>query len=113
MKTGINATKLAIAAFIVPYIFALSPAMLLIDTTVWEVVQIVATSIIGMFGVSMGLEGYCMKKLNIVFRIASILAGLLLIYPGTITDIIGIVIVAGIMVEQYVTTKTKKAVAAE
>ncbi len=113
MKTGINATKLAIAAFIVPYIFALSPAMLLIDTTVWEVVQIVATSVIGMFGVSMGLEGYCMKKLNIVFRIAAILAGLLLIHPGTITDIIGIVVVAGIMVEQYVATKAKRAVTAE
>lgn len=110
MKTGVNATKLAIAAFIVPYIFALNPAMLFIDTNAWEVIQIVATSVIGMFGVSMGLEGYCLKHLNPVFRIVSVIAGLLLIYPGTVTDIIGIVIIALIIVEQIITTKNKKTV---
>ena len=59
MKTGINATKLAIAAFIVPYIFAYSPAMLFVNvTSVWEVIQIVLSALLGIFGVAAGLEGF-------------------------------------------------------
>ena len=53
MKTGINATKLAIGAFIVPYIFCLNPAMLLIDVTAFGIIQIVITSLVGIFGVLM------------------------------------------------------------
>ena len=109
MKTGVTATKLAIAAFIIPYVFALSPAMLFIDTEWYEVVQIVVTSIIGMYGVAMGLEGFCVKHINILFRILSVLAGLLLIYPGLITDIIGIVVIGGIVLFQYLGEKSVKA----
>ena len=58
MKTALTATKLAIAAFIVPYVFALNPAMLFIDTTVWEVALICITSLVGIFGVSAALEGH-------------------------------------------------------
>ena len=65
LKTGIQATKLAITAFIVPYIFAYSPSMLLIDTTVGEVIRIAITSLIGMFGVSAGLEGYMLSLIHI------------------------------------------------
>ena len=57
MKTGVTATKLAIAAFIVPYIFAMNPAMLFIDATAWEVVQITLTCCMGMLGVCAGLMG--------------------------------------------------------
>lgn len=59
LRTGVTATKLAIAAFIIPYIFALNPAMLIIDTPALEVITVVATSLIGMFGVAIGMEGYC------------------------------------------------------
>lgn len=63
MKTGINATKLAIAAFIVPYIFAYSPAMLFVNvTSVWEVIQIVLSALLGIFGVAAGLEGFVLRK---------------------------------------------------
>ena len=51
LKTGINASKIAIAAFIIPYIFVMNPAILLIDTTVALAIQIIITSIIGMFGI--------------------------------------------------------------
>lgn len=97
MKTGVNATKLAIAAFIVPYIFAMNPAMLFIDATAAEVVQIIITSCAGMLGVCMGLMGYFVCPLNIVFRCASILGGLLMIIPGTVTDIIGLVLVLAVI----------------
>ena len=109
MKTALNATKLAIAAFIVPYVFAYSPALLFIDTNVLQVIQIALTSLIGIFGVSAGLEGYVFRKTNIIERIILIGGGLLLIYPGTLTDIIGIVAVLGVGVLQYITKKRAKA----
>ncbi|MBE6936516.1 MAG: TRAP transporter permease [Ruminococcaceae bacterium] len=100
LKTGVNATRLAITAFIVPYIFAFNPAMLFIETTPLEVVQIIVTSIIGIFGISAGMEGYMftrMKWYEIIFVIAG---GLMLVYPGLITDVIGIVIIAAIVLLQ-------------
>ena len=109
MKTAVNATKLAIAAFIVPYVFAYSPALLLIDTNVLQVIQISITALIGIFGVSSGLEGYVFKKASIIERIILIGGGLLLIYPGTLTDIIGIAAVLGVTVFQYMSKKRAKA----
>ena len=73
MKTGINATKLAIAAFIVPYIFAYSPAMLFVNvTSVWAVIQIVLSALLGIFGVAAGLEGFMLRKMNLLFRLICI-----------------------------------------
>ena len=92
MRTALNASKLAIGAFLIPYIFCLNPAMLLIDTNVPEFVMIIITSVIGMFAISAAIEGYMTTSLNPVFRIVLAAAGLMLIYPGTVTDIIGIVI---------------------
>jgi TRAP-type uncharacterized transport system fused permease subunit len=110
MKTAVNATKLAIAAFIIPYIFAMNPAMLLIDTDVVSFILIVVTSAIGMFGVSMGLEGYMAGHLNWALRILSIVGGLLLIYPGVVTDIMGVAVVGVIVAIQM--AKSKKQAAA-
>ncbi len=100
MKTGVNATKLAIAAFIIPYILALNPAMVFVDTTVLEVISIVITSLVGMFGLSMALEGFFRGSLSAPLRILSAVGGLLLIYPGIVTDLIGIVLVGGVIALQ-------------
>ncbi|MBR5236536.1 MAG: TRAP transporter permease [Clostridia bacterium] len=105
MKTAITATKLAIGAFIVPYIFALNPAMLFIDTTPLAVIQISITSLIGMFGISAALEGYLFSNMPWYQRIAAAVGGLLLIDPNPTTDIVGIVIVAAIVVLQFITRK--------
>ncbi len=109
MKTGITATKLAIAAFIVPYIFALSPSMLFVDTVWYDVVLICITSIIGMFGLSMGLEGYTLGHIDIPFRIVSVVGGLLLIYPGLVTDFIGLALVSFVVVRQLIRKRSSKA----
>ena len=90
MKTGINATKLAIGAFIVPYIFCMNPAMLLIDVTVWGMIQIIVTSFVGMFGVASALEGYMLDNLHWTGRILAAAGGLLMMIPGSVTDFIGI-----------------------
>ncbi len=105
MKTAFTATKLAIGAFIVPYVFALNPAMLFIDTTVWEVILICITSCIGIFGVSASLEGYFFHNMTWYERILSAVGGLLLIYPGLVTDLIGLGLVAIVLVIQLLTKK--------
>ena len=101
MKTALQATKLAIGAFIVPYVFALNPAMLFIDTTAGEVILIVITSLIGIFGVSAGLEGYIFRNASWWERLLSVAGGLLLIYPGIVTDVIGLVLVGLVIVIQF------------
>ncbi len=109
IKTAITSTKLAIGAFIVPYIFALNPAMLLIDTTIPEVIIICITSLVGMFAVSAALEGYILRPLPWYQRIVSLAGGLMLIYPGTVTDLIGIALFGVILVLQILANKKDKA----
>ena len=94
IKTGINASKLAIAAFLIPYIFVINPQLLLINTTGLEIVQITITSLIGMFGIGIAMEGFIMGKVNIVLRILFLLGGLALIDPGLYTDLIGMAVIA-------------------
>ena len=105
MKTALTATKLAIGAFIVPYVFALNPAMLFIDTTAWEVVLICITSVVGIFGVSASLEGYFLHHMPVYQRILSAVGGLMLIYPGLVTDTVGLALVGTVVVLQYLTRK--------
>ena len=104
MKTGVNATRLAIAGFIIPFIFAMSPDMLLVDTTWYEVLLITVTSIIGMYGVTYGLSGFGAGEesgsgriAGVFRRLISIAGGLLLIYPGIGTDIFGVALVGSAM----------------
>ncbi len=108
MKTGINASKLAIGAFVVPYIFCLNPAMLLIDVTPLGVIQIIVTSLIGIFGVAAAMNGYLYRKINWAARIAICIAGLMMMDPTIITDIIGIVLMAAIVLIQYLGAKKLK-----
>ncbi len=106
MKTAFTATRLAIAGFIVPYICALSPAMLLIDASPIQVVMIVVTSLIGIFGVAAGLSGFVYKTMNLLMRAVIVIGGITLLIPGTMTDIIGLVMVLGvILIQKLGTTK--------
>ena len=102
MKTGLIASKLAIAAFLVPYIFVLNPAMLMIDIQLLPAIQMIATSMIGIIGVSAGIMGYLVYKSLWWERIAMILGGILLVDPGTFTDVIGLVLIALAAVSQTI-----------
>ncbi len=113
MKTALQSTKLAIAAFIVPYAFALNPVMLFIDVTgPMQVVSIIITSLVGIFGVASALEGYIFVKMNPVQRVMAAAGGLLLIDPRVLTDIIGIALVAVVIGWQVFTKKRGTAVKA-
>ena len=106
MKTGINATKLAIAAFIVPFIFAYNPQMLFENvTSVFQVIQIVITALLGIFAVAAGLEGYILRTMHWPLRVLAVIGGLTLLIPGTVSDLIGLVIVAGIIALQVMQNK--------
>ena len=110
MKTGLNATKLAIAAFIVPYIFAYSPALLFENISGWwEVTQICISALLGIFGIAAALNGHLYKKLSWVFRILLAVGGLGMMIPGTLTDVAGLALVAVVVVVQYLSAKREKA----
>ena len=105
MKTGFNATKLAIAAFIVPYIFCMNPQMLFIGTAVMDVILIAVTSVAGLYGVASALNGYLYRPINPLFRILLVGGGLCMMIPGAVTDLIGVVLVAGIVLIQRALAK--------
>ena len=109
MKTGLTATRLAIAAFIIPFVFAYSPMILFVGESIlwYEVALTVITAVIGMIGVAAGLSGYLLGNMNIVQRIVTILGGVLLIIPGVWTDAAGIALVAIAVVWQMLEKKNK------
>ena len=105
MKTAITATKLAVAAFIVPYVFALNPALLFVDTNLWGVISISITAFIGIFAVSASLEGYLYTHMSWYQRLICCAGGLMLIFPGTATDVGGILLVGIVFAMQYLGSK--------
>ncbi|MBP3485306.1 MAG: TRAP transporter permease, partial [Oscillospiraceae bacterium] len=105
MKAGFNATRLAIAAFLVPYIFAINPTMLLMDKGIFVALQIIVTSLLGLFGIAACLNGHLFTKINPLFRIALAAGGLCMMVPGTLTDVVGIALVIGICVVQRIVSK--------
>ena len=110
MKTGINATKQAIAAFIVPYIFAYSPALLFENISGWwEVAQICISALLGIFGIAAALNGHLYKKVAWYFRLLLVVGGLGMMIPGTLTDVVGLALVAVVVAVQYLSAKREKA----
>jgi len=111
MKTGINATKLAIAAFLVPYIFVMNPQMLLFDVTLWKFIWMVVTSLIGIISIASSVNGWLMTTTRWYERILGFIGGLLMIDPGITTDIIGIIMVAILFAGQIIRSRKAPAVA--
>ena len=109
LKTGVVATRLAIAAFIIPYIFALDPRMLITGQSHFlEVIMIVVTAFIGIFAISAGLENYMFRKMKIFEIIPLLVGGILLINPDFVPSLIGLVIVGVIVVIQFLERRHDK-----
>ena len=110
IKTGFTATRLAIAAFIVPFVFAYNPTLLFVGVTHWfQIVQIIITSLFGIYGVSAALEGYVSKQNNIFERILYLLGGLTLIIPETVTDIVGLLVLIALTIYDFLISKRRHA----
>ena len=103
VRTGINASKLAIAAFIIPYMFVYNPAMLMIDASVLEIAWVTLTALTGMYALSAGLVGYWYKRLNWIERIVTLAAGALLIIPEGMTDVFGFALFVVMLAIQFIT----------
>ncbi|MGF6905782.1 TRAP transporter permease [Fusobacterium sp. PH5-44] len=104
MKTGLQATRLAIAAFLIPYIFVLSPELIFINPT-WMIVPKVISALLGIVCVAVSLTGFFKVNMTIIERLMLLLAGLLTIHQGYFTDAIGIALLAVVWVLQ---TKKEK-----
>ncbi len=101
LKTGINASKLGIAAFIIPYVFVLSPQILGIGATIGGITFTTITALIGMTGISGAMIGQFYTKANAIERLALLAGGLCLIDPHVLTDIVGVAILAAVFTLQY------------
>ena len=110
MKTGITATRLAITAFIVPYIFAFSPEMLIIGSNApwYEVVLLCVTAVCGIYIISAGMEGYMYKKMPWWERILALAGGLGMVIPGIVTDAIGLALIILVVILQKVGVKKQQ-----
>lgn len=111
MTTAVNASKLAIAAFIVPYIFAFNPALLLVgDVNGLMVALNIVTALLGLFGIAVALNGFLFKRsVNPLLRIVLIAGGLGMMIPGSVSDVVGLVVVFGICFIQWMVFKRKGA----
>ena len=111
-KTGVTATRIAIGAFIVPYIFVLNPAMLMIDASVGDILLNVTTALLGMYALSGGLAGFVQDKCKWYERILLIGGGMGMIIPGILTDVVGLAIVSAVVLLQVLRVKKRGGVAA-
>jgi TRAP transporter 4TM/12TM fusion protein len=106
VKTGFASVKLAIAGFIVPYMFIYSPQLLLVDTTLLEGIRVTIGACIGVFMIATTVEGYLFTKMNWLLRIASFCGSLCLIDSGIITDAIGVAVLVGmILIQRFLLKK--------
>ncbi|MDI7742291.1 TRAP transporter permease [Lysinibacillus fusiformis] len=106
IKTGVNSAKLAIAAFIIPYIIVYSPALLMIDVTIWQVLWVVFTALLGMIAIGAGIIGYWYRPINWLERLIVLASGIAMIYPESFSDFAGLA-VFGIMFIIQLMTKDK------
>jgi TRAP transporter 4TM/12TM fusion protein len=101
LKTGLTAVKLAIAGFVVPFVFAYSPSLLLIDTTASQVILITGSSIIGVFSLAAAVLGYLNRKTTIIERLLLIASSIGLLIPGWQSDILGIALLGIALYMQF------------
>lgn len=92
-RTGFQAMRLGIVTFIVPFILIYNPALILIGTPV-EIALAVATAIVGVIALSIGIEGYLLYRLGWLTRILALGAGLAMLVPGLLSDAVGITLLA-------------------
>ncbi len=113
MKTGWQSVRLALAGFIVPFMFVYNPQLLLENVTLVSGLQVVATACAGVVLIAAAVEGYLFGRMNVVLRAIAGVGSLLLIDSGLMTDIAGVACLAVIVLAQkFVFNRAKPAAAA-
>lgn len=110
LKTGVQATKLGIAAFLIPYLFVYNPEMLLfgVQEHPIEMVWMIISAVIGIISLGAGVEGFFLTNMSWVERVLIVVGGLGLVTPGLITDAIGAVLVVAVVFVQIRKFKANK-----
>lgn len=104
MKTGFTSMRLAIVAFIVPFFFVLQPELLLIGDTM-NIAQTCITSLVAMYALGGGMQGWLLTNTNLVERTVLIVSGVAMLYPGTLTDLIGVGLLVAVIILQFTRMK--------
>jgi len=99
-QTAVESVKLALGAFLVPYMFAMSPVLVLVNATPLLIVRMVVTAVLGMVALSAGVTGFWQVRLSILERIVLVAGGILLVDPGLLTDLFGATVVAAVYLFQ-------------
>jgi TRAP transporter 4TM/12TM fusion protein len=107
MKTGFTATKLGIAAFIVPFFFCYDPALMGLGD-VFHVVSSMVTAILGIIALAAAAEWYYLRPNKSYESILLLVGAVCLIKPGWITDLIGLALVTTISISQYARNRREK-----
>ncbi|QJW49214.1 TRAP transporter permease [bacterium BFN5] len=108
LRTGVNASKLAIAAFLIPYIFVFSPTLLMINASVGTVLYATCTALVGMIGLGASMIGFFITRANIIERILFFVGGVMLVHPGSFTDLIGLGLLASVVLYQMAKKRKDK-----
>ncbi|MDR1947633.1 MAG: TRAP transporter permease [Desulfovibrio sp.] len=109
VRTGVAAVKLALAGFIVPYMFIYSPQLLLIDTTLWEGLRVTAGACLGVFLIGAAVEGYLFTGIHPVLRVLTFAGALCLIDGGLGTDAAGLAVLILLLLAQRFSARRRLA----
>lgn len=114
METGVTAVRIGWIAYIIPFVFVLSPSLLM-QGPAWEIIVSLATATLGVFIASVGFIGYLFRPLNGLFRAATIISGIALLLPphaipyGFAVNGIGVLAVVLLLAAEYIGTRNKQA----
>ena len=101
MRTGVTAVKLAIAAFLIPFVFVLEPSLLL-QGTITELIPALATLVLGMMVIAAGLAGYFFGRTSALERALLLIGGVLMVYPHVVVSVAGLVLAVIAVVLQLI-----------
>ncbi len=108
MRTGFISVRLAVAGFMIPYIFAINPALMGLGGSFIQTIQLVITSLAGVLSLGAAAGGYLLVKTPFYERILLLISAILLISPDLMTDVIGIIILMTILFLQHTRQKKQK-----
>lgn len=111
MSTGWASVKLAIAGFIVPYMFVYNQGLLLAGVGPVAALWVGVTALIGVFLISVCAEGYLFTKVNIILRVVTAVIAVLLISADTMSSVIGLAGCAAIVFFQKMLSRKNAAAA--
>lgn len=109
MKTGMASVKLALAGFIIPYMFIFNNELLLLDTTWLIALRVTLTSIVGVILIGVAIEGWLLREVPLPLRLISFASALLLITANIVQDLLGVALISFLVIQQLMAIKKEKA----